>query len=79
MKNRVIVLDSDSSLHEGQAVRVEPIGEVPNACADRIHELQRLFAEWTKEDGLLSEAEADLLRDALEQSNRLRLRTPTLD
>jgi hypothetical protein len=83
VKNGVIVPDAYVPLREGQAVRIEPLGDgtprPDKQSADRLHELQRLFAEWTQEDGKLSEQDADCLHTALEQNAGLDLHEPTLD
>jgi hypothetical protein len=84
VKNGVVVLDGPVSLREGQVVRVEPIGEKIGTQpdierTDRVRQLQQLFAEWTEEDGKLSDDEADRLRTALEQSRGLSFRSPKLD
>ena len=84
VKNGVVVLDTQVSLNDGQAVRVEPLGQgtgiqLDTDRADRVRQLQQLFAEWTAEDAKLSDAEADRLRAALEQNRGLSFRSPTLD
>ncbi len=84
VKDGVMVLDTQVSLPDGQAVRVEPIPSspaslVPSPQAERVRELQRLFAEWTAEDANLTDDEADQLQAALEQSGRLRFRSAELD
>jgi hypothetical protein len=80
VKNGIIVLDSQPPLKEGQAVRIEPLPqEAPPdelARADRARRLQQLFADWTDEDGKLSDEEADRLQVALMQSRGLALRSP---
>ena len=83
VKNGVVVLDTQVSLNDGQAVRVEPLGQgtgiqLDTDRADRVRQLQQLFAEWTAEDAKLSDAEADRLRAALEQNRGLSFRSPTL-
>src|SRR5262245_56134451 len=84
VKNGVIILDAPTSLTEGQAVRVEPLEQGADASramdsAVRIQQLQRLFAEWTEEDGKLSGEEADRLHAGLEQTSGLGFRSPKLD
>jgi hypothetical protein len=84
VKNGVVVLDSGVCLAEGQAVRVEPIGQTPATALEgddtgRLRRLQELFAEWTEEDSKLSENDADLLRSALEQNHGLNFRSPHLE
>jgi hypothetical protein len=84
VKNGVIVLDESAALKEGQAVRVEPLGQEIGAESasdrgDRVHQLEQLFAAWTEEDGKLSEDDADRLDAALEQSRGLRFRSPAID
>jgi hypothetical protein len=84
VKNGVVVLDTSVHLREGQAVRLEPIGDKMETNADidradRVRRLQQLFAEWTEEDGKLSDEEADRLRTALEQSRGLRFRSAAVD
>jgi hypothetical protein len=76
VKDGVVVFDSPVTLPEGQAVRVEPLGDVPvnQERMDKVRRLQELFAQWTEEDGKLSEEEADRLHAALERSPRLRFR-----
>ena len=59
---------------EGQKVFVQPIetaSVLPLEAeqADRLREIERLFAEWTEEDGKLSDEEADLLENALRREN----------
>jgi hypothetical protein len=80
VKDGVVVFDAHVSLPDGQAVRVEPLGEAPltQERADQVRRLQQLFAEWTEEDGKLSEEEAERLHTALERSPRLRFRSPEL-
>lgn len=83
VKNGVVVLDTQVVLNDGQAVRVEPLGpgtgmQFDIERADRLRQLQQLFAEWTVEDGKLSDAEADLLHAALEQNLGISFRSPTL-
>lgn len=82
--NGVIVLDAEAPLAEGQPVRVEPLEQGADAGptkgpADRVGELQRLFDEWTDEDGRLPDEEADRLRAALDKEPRLSLRPANLD
>ena len=81
VKNGVIVLDAQVTLDEGQAVRVEPLTDSPLAAlqAQRVHQLQELFAEWTEEDGRLTDEDADRLRTALQQNRGLGFRSPALD
>ena len=84
VRNGVVVLDSQIPLADGQAVRVEPLGhgtqrQIDTERADRVRQLQELFAEWTEEDGKLSDEEADRLHAALGQSRGLNFRSPTLD
>ena len=84
VKNGVVVLDVHGSLAEGQAVRVEPLGQaMPSPLdwerTDRVQRLQRLFSEWTEEDGKLSDEEADRLHTALEEARGLSFRSPTVD
>jgi hypothetical protein len=84
VKNGVVVLDPQVPLTDGQAVRVEPLGSgaerhLDTARADRVRQLQELFAEWTEEDGKLSDEEADRLHVALGQSRGLSFRSPNLD
>lgn len=84
VKNGVVVLDAQVPLAEGQVVRVEPVGQgmaahVELECADRVRELQRLFAEWTEEDGKLSDEDADRLRKTLERSRGLRFHSPIVE
>lgn len=81
VKNGVIVLDGQVNLNEGQTVRVEPLaqGPVDGERAERVRQLQQLFAQWTDEDGKLSDEEADRLRAALDQSRGLSLRSSALD
>jgi hypothetical protein len=75
VKNGVIVLD------EAQAMRVQPLANTPLDAqqAERVRQLQKLFAEWTEEDSRLSDEEADRLHTALEQSRGLGFRSPALD
>jgi len=81
VKNGVIVLDAQVVLDEGQAVRVQPLANTPLDAqqAERVLQLQKLFAEWTEEDSRLSDEEADRLHTALEQSRGLGFRSPALD
>jgi hypothetical protein len=62
-------------------VRVEPLANTPldTQRAERVCQLQRLFAEWTAEDGRLTDEEADRLRTALDQNHGLEFRSPALD
>ena len=67
VKNGVVVLDVQASLNEGEAVRIEPLNketQITREQADRLAQLQRAFAEWTEEDGKLSDEEADCLHAA---------------
>src|SRR6266446_1318100 len=84
VKNGVVILDAHASLEDGQAVRVEPIAQGTETQpdverTDRVRQLQQLFAEWTEEDGKLSEEEADRLQTALEQNRGLCFGSPKLD
>jgi hypothetical protein len=84
VKNGVIVLDTNAGLVEGQAVRVVPLGEQEQIgrekeSAERMRQLQLLFAEWTDEDGKLSDKEADCLRAALIQNRGIGFRSPVVD
>gem|GEM_PF-2720258 len=84
VKNGVVVLDAQIALKDGQAVRVEPLGQgaetqLDAERADRLRQLQQLFAEWTEEDGRLSDEDADRLHTALEGNPGLSFRSPTLD
>ena len=84
VKNGVIVLDTNAGLVEGQAVRVVPLGEQEQIgrekkSAERMRQLQQLFAEWTDEDGKLSDEDADRLRAALIQNRGIGLRSPVVD
>ena len=81
VKNGVIVLDAQINLDEGQPVRVEPLAQTPldTERAERVRQLQQLFAQWTEEDGKLTDEEADRLRTALKQSRGLGFRSPALD
>ena len=84
VKNGVVVLDAQVALKDGQAVRVEPLGQKAETPLDaeragRVRQLQQLFDKWTEEDGNLSDEEADRLRTALEQNRGLSFGTPTLD
>ena len=84
VKNGVVVLDVHVSLQDGQAVRVEPLGQetgnqLEMAHADRVRQLQQLLGEWTEEDGKLSDEDADRLHAALENNRGLGFRSPTLD
>lgn len=74
----MVVLDAQNYLSEGQPVRVESVEQTGGSQeqADRVRKLQQLFAEWTEEDGKLSNAEADLLQNALEQTRGLGFRVP---
>ena len=80
VKNGVVVLNTTVSLADGQAVRVEPLGTgIDAARADRIRQMQQLFAEWNEEDGKLTDEEADRLHQALEQSHGLSFRPAAVD
>ena len=84
VKNGVIVLDVKIDLQDGQAVRIEPLGPGPEAQvdtkrADRARRLQELFAQWTEEDGKLSDEEAGRLHTALNEGRGLQFGSPTLD
>lgn len=84
VKNGVVVLDPQVALKDGQAVRVELLGQGAEAQfdaerADRIRQLQQLFSEWTEEDGKLSDEEADSLHVALDRNPGLGFRSPMLD
>ena len=43
---------------------------------ERVRQLQSLFQQWTEEDALLSNEEADRLRLALNNSQGLQFRVP---
>jgi hypothetical protein len=80
VKNGVIVLEGNMRLNEGQAVRIEPLSQNAKADLDeepaqRVRQLQQLFAEWTEEDGKLSAEQADCLHEALEQNRGVSLRS----
>lgn len=85
VRNGLVVLDAQVSLVEGQAVRVEPL-QVSSATtsmldaelSDRVHRVQKMFDEWTREDNLLSDEEADRLHVALEENRGLEFRAPDL-
>lgn len=84
IKNGVVVLDTAIPLRDGQAVRVEPLGDRAQSPleadrANRLHRLQQLFTQWTEEDAQLPGEQADLLQHALEQNQGMRFRSPTLD
>ena len=81
VKNGVIVLDAPIALDEGLAVRVEPLTQPAFDAdrAERVRQLQHLFAEWTEEDARLTDEEADRLRTALAQGRGFGFRAPTLD
>ena len=79
VRNGVVVLDQNAPLAEGQAVRVEPVASPAMLDADRmerVRQLQSLFQQWTEEDALLSNEEADRLRLALNNSQGLQFRVP---
>jgi hypothetical protein len=81
VKNGVVVLDSNVALKDGQAVRVEPLAATApqqREPADLVRRLQQLLAEWTEEDGKLSDEEADRLHSALSQNRGLGFRSPML-
>lgn len=83
VKNGVLVPDVHSNLVEGQAVRIEPLGQEPPTSlereqADRVRQLQRLFEQWTAEDGQLADEEADRLRIALKADCALTFRSPSV-
>lgn len=83
VKNGVIVVGDGTSLPDGQPVRVEPLDPAANTgdedSTERIRKLERLFAEWTEEDGKLSGEEADRLQAALEQHRGLGFRAAKVD
>ena len=84
VKNGVVVVDAEVPLNEGQAVRVEPLeqgvgSELTKAHAERVRQLQQLFAQWTEEDDRLPDEEADRLQAALDQNPRLNIRPSNLD
>ena len=84
VKNGVVVLDAPFALNEGQAVRIDPLAQdkekpLDAERAERVRQMQQLFAEWTEEDGRLTDEEADRLRTALERNRGLGFRSPTLD
>ena len=79
VRNGVVVLDQNAPLAEGQSVRVEPVATQAMLDADRmerVRQLQGLFQQWTEEDALLSNEEADRLRLALNHSQGLQFRVP---
>jgi hypothetical protein len=82
VKNGVILLDTEASLPEGQAVRVEALPEQPaisEETADRLQRMRTLFAQWREEDGHLTDDQAERLETALQQNRGLTLRLPKLD
>ena len=84
VKNGVIVLDVKIELQDGQPVRVEPLppgkeAQIDTEFADQARRFQELFAQWTEEDGKLSDEEAGRLHTALNESRGLRFGSPTLD
>ena len=83
VKNGIVVLDAPVALRDGQAVRVETVRQEVDRenmdRADRVRQLQQLFADWTEEDATLSDEEADRLHTALEHNRGLTLRSTMLD
>ena len=84
VKNGVIALDVKIDLQDGQSVRVEPLSPGPEALVDtkrtdHARRLEEFFAQWTVEDGKLSDEEAGCLRTALNESRGLQLGSPSLD
>jgi hypothetical protein len=82
--NGVVVLGSQVTLQEGQAVRVELLANNSTAPfeddrAERVRMLQQLFAEWTEEDGKLTAEEADRLSAALAQNRGINFRPTKVD
>jgi len=76
VKNGGVVFDPQLPLADGQAVRIEPLrqeaeSQLDAEQIDRVGRLEGLFAEWTEEDGKLSDEEADRLQAALEQHRGL--------
>ena len=84
VRNGVVVLDSGVGLADGQTVRVEPVGsgaedESDADRAERVRRLQQLLADWTEEDGELTDEEADRLRVALDRDRGVTFRSMNLD
>jgi hypothetical protein len=69
-----MVMGTPTACSEQQPNRIEvvPSGICVDAqLAERIRSLQRLFAEWTEEDGKLRNEDADVLGVALDASHGL--------
>lgn len=87
VRNGVVVLDDQVLLPEGQLVRVElllessegPSEPVSDNREERVRRLRELFSQWDEEDARLTNAEADLLRAALEAHHGLQFGLPMLD
>jgi hypothetical protein len=84
VKNGVIVLDVNIDLQDGLPVRVEPLAsgqgaQIDLSRAEHVRRVQELFAQWTEEDGKLSDEEAGRLRTALEESRGLQFGAPMLE
>ena len=83
VRNGVVIIDTQVSLSEGQAVRIEPLAEAVEGTLDhartqRVLQVQQLFDQWTREDAELPLDEADRLHIALEQSRGLTFRSADL-
>ena len=84
VEDGVVIFDSEGLPAEGQKVNVQPIETasdrpLESEQADRLREMERHFAEWTEEDGKLSDEEADVLENALRRSRGLEFRSPMPD
>ena len=84
VQNGVIILDTELTLSEGQAVRIEPLGldattPITDERATQLRRMKTLFTQWDEEDSQLSDEEADRLHLALQQNRGLTFRTPPLD
>ena len=84
VKNGVIILDTEITLSEGQAVRIEPLSQeattpITDERATQLLRMNTLFSQWDEEDGQLSDEDADRLQLALQQNRGLTFRTPQLD
>jgi hypothetical protein len=73
------ILTTDVCYHPAMANPDTSAAPISHAQAERLRELERLFSQWTEEDAMLSDEEADRLEEALRQSRGLEFRPPTPD
>ncbi|MEZ6141927.1 MAG: hypothetical protein R3B84_15250 [Zavarzinella sp.] len=70
VRNGVIILDDNIPLVDGQAVRIELLPEKPASenNQNRAAQLKLIFDQWDQEDEFLSDEQAELLQQALQET-----------